>query len=341
MVRASTPLVTSGSAGLYCPKGDFFIDPSKPVERAVLTHVHGDRVRVGSELYYCTEASLPILQRRLPPGTDLRALPYGEEISLGDATVSLHPSGHILGAAQVRIEVGGEVWVVTSDFKRSFDPTCEPFEQVPCTTLVTEATFGLPIFHWEEPEAIMRDILSWWDENRAAGRASVLFCYAMGKAERILAELARFTDRRVVTHRAIESLVSSYRDAGVTMLPTTPMEQVTGGSFAGELLLVPPSSYDPKWLPRLGAHETGLASGWVKLRSVRQQRPVDRYFPLSDHADWNELLRTVQESGAHHVLITHGYAEAFARYLRDAGFAASVLETSFAGEADARETLIT
>jgi putative mRNA 3-end processing factor len=319
-------LVVASGAGLHCPPGGFHVDPAGPVPRAVVTHAHGDHARAGSAEYICAELSVPLLRRRLGETVPITGVPYGDRLRLGDTEVSFHPAGHVLGSAQVRIESGGSVWVVTGDYKRQPDPTCAPFEPLRADGLVTEATFALPIYRWPEPEAVARDILAWWDAARTRGRAAVLVCYALGKAQRVLALLSALTDRRVFVHGAIEPLVALFRRAGVTMLPTERVAETTRGtSFAGELVLAPELAIGTPWMRRFGSHETGFASGWMRVRGNRRRRSFDRGFELSDHADWPALLATIRDSGARRVLTTHGYAEPLARYLRESGLDAEAL----------------
>lgn len=321
-------LLIASDAGLACPLGGFHVDPVLPVDVALVTHAHADHARPGSRTYLCAEAGVALLRRRLGDEAPIRPVPCRERFPLGDTIVSFHPAGHVLGSAQVRVEHRGRTWVVTGDYKRQPDPTCEPFEPVPCDGLVTEATCALPIYRWPDPSEVVRDILAWWEENRAHGRASVLFCYALGKAQRVLALLAPQTDRRVFVHGAIEPLVSLYRDAGVPMLPTELVsETARGRSFAGELVLAPELAIGTTWMRRFGAHETALASGWMRVRGNRRRRSFDRGFELSDHADWPALLATIRETGARRVLTTHGYAEPLARYLSEQGFSAEALPT--------------
>ncbi|PTL82031.1 ligase-associated DNA damage response exonuclease [Vitiosangium sp. GDMCC 1.1324] len=330
------PLVTVTPDGLYCPAGGFHIDPWRPVARALITHAHGDHARWGSERYLGASPSADLLRKRLGPDANISTLGYGERLSLGEVTVSFHPAGHVLGSAQIRIEHHGEVWVVSGDYKRDPDPTCAPFEPVRCDTFITEATFGLPIYRWDDTRLVAAEVLRWWDSNREAGRASVLFCYALGKAQRILAELARLTDRVVLVHGATHALVESYREAGVSMLPTRPVAELEKGtSYAGALVLAPPSAAGSTWMRRFGEYETGFASGWMRVRGNRRRRGHDRGFVLSDHADWPGLLRTAKETGASRILVTHGSSETLARYLREhLGLDAAPLSTPFEGETE-------
>jgi len=331
----SSPLLRTDDCGLFCEAGGFHVDPWKGVERAVISHGHGDHARWGSRAYLAAAPSVPILRRRLGEEARIEGVPFGERVRMGEVTVSFHPAGHILGSAQVRVERGGEVWVFSGDYKRDADPTCEEFETVPCHTFITEATFALPIYRWRPAAEEAREVLAWWEANREAGRASVLFCYALGKAQRLLGELARITDpgRTVFVHGAVEPLNECYRQAGVRMLPTRPVADTTRGqSFAGELVLAPPSAGGSPWMRRFGNAGTAFASGWMRVRGTRRRRGVDRGFVISDHADWPDLLRTIAETGAERVLTTHGYSDSLARYLRERGLQAGTLATPFEGE---------
>ncbi|GAB3730237.1 ligase-associated DNA damage response exonuclease [Luteimonas pelagia] len=312
-------LVVQRPEGLYCPAGDFFIDPMRPVPRAVITHGHGDHARGGMGAYHCVAAGLPILEWRL--GKQAYSVhDHGERFVLGEATVSFHPAGHVLGSTQVRIESGGGTWVVSGDYKRQPDPTCLPFEVVPCDVFVTECTFGLPVYRWPDAREVAADVVAWRDECAARGEAAVLFCYALGKAQRLLAELAAHTDRPAFVHGAIDAGVQVYRGAGVPMLATAPvMDQAKGADFAGELVLAPPSAGGSSWMRRFRRAQTGFASGWMRIRGNRRRRNVDRGFVLSDHADWPALLTTVRETGARRVIAHHGNPEALVQTLRDAG----------------------
>ncbi len=321
------------SQGLYCAAGDFHIDPWRPVPRAVITHGHADHARPGSGLYFGERSGAGILRHRLGQAIQLHTLAYGESFPLGSANISLHPAGHILGSAQVRVEVGGEVWVVTGDFKRDRDPTCAAFESVPCDTLITEATFALPIYRWPTLETVTADIYQWWQDNARRGRASVLFCYALGKAQRVLCALRAHTDQRVLLHGAVVPLTHIYREAGVDMVPTHPALDVhSEDKFAGELIIAPPGANGTAWMKRFGDCGTGFCSGWMLLRGNRRRRGYDRGFVMSDHADWPALIDTIRDSGASKVLATHGRSDTLVRYLLEQGIAAQELRTHFDDE---------
>jgi len=318
------PLLELREAGLYCPAGRFYIDPSGPVDRAIVTHAHGDHARPGSDAYLTTRDGETVLRARLGDGARVEAVEYGERVAMGDAIVSLHPAGHILGSAQVRIEQGGEVWVVSGDYKRAADPTCQAYEPRRCHTFVTESTFGLPIFRWPEAGTAMEAIEAWWSANRQAGKASVLFADALGKAQRILAELDG-ADWPIYAHAAVERFNRLYRERGVALRPTpAPAED-----WRSALILAPPSCQSSGWMRRFPGASTALASGWMRIRGTRRRRSLDRGFVLSDHADWPALLRTIDESGAETVWVTHGFRAPLARWLEEHGRAARAVDVQF------------
>jgi putative mRNA 3-end processing factor len=326
-------MLIESPAGLFCPAGGFYIDPWGAVERALITHAHGDHARLGSQAYLCAEPCQPLLQRRFGSDVRVESQPYGETRTIGEVRVSFHPAGHIRGSAQIRIEGAEGVWVVAGDFKRAADPTCDAFEPVPCATFVTESTFGLPIYRWDATSVVMTEMLEWWDDNRRSHRTSVLFCYTIGKVQRILAELAALTDRRGFVHGMMLPMIEAYRDAGIRLLEvSSATEQPRGTKFAGELVLAPLSARGTPWMRRLGDHSDAFASGLMRVRGVRRQRAFDRGFVLSDHADWPALLQTVTETGAGRVLATHGHAEPLARHLRSQGYDAGTLRTAWEGE---------
>lgn len=325
-------MITVTDKGLHCASGDFYIDPWRPVQRAVLTHAHGDHARAGSEQYFAAGVGAGILRHRLGADLPLQSKEYGEPFDLGGTRVSLHPAGHVLGSSQVRIESGGEVWVVTGDYKRDPDPTCAAFEPVPCDVLISEATFALPCYRWPDTREVAADIFRWWQGNRAAGRASVIFAYALGKAQRVLAELTAFTSETVFAHGAVLPLVEEYRRAGVAMLETQPVVREKKADYAGALIVAPPSAAGSTWMRRFGDASTGFCSGWMRIRGARRRRGYDRGFVLSDHADWPALLRTIEDSQARRILLTHGYSDALVRFLRERGVDAGALRTAYGDE---------
>ena len=319
--------------GLFCPAGDFFVDPWGPVGRAVITHAHGDHARHGSAAYLCAAPGAGLLRRRLGSDAPIESIPYGQPLRLGDVTVSFHPAGHVLGSAQIRVEGEDGVWVAAGDFKRAADATCAPFEPLRCDVFITESTFGLPIYRWDPTDSVIADILNWWASNAAEARSSVLFCYTIGKAQRVLAEIGRHTDRPVFVHGMMLPMIEAYREEGVALLPVkSATEQPRGTSFAGELILAPLPARGTPWMRRLGVHSDAFASGLMRVRGVRRQRAFDRGFVLSDHADWPALLQTIDDTGASRVLATHGHADPLARFLREQGRDSGVIRTAWEGE---------
>ncbi len=325
-------LVVLRREGLYCPAGDFHIDPWRPVSCAVITHGHGDHARIGMGEYHVAASGLPILQWRLGEQR-YHAHAYGAPFEIGGARVSLHSAGHVLGSAQVRIEVDSQVWVASGDYKRQSDPTCAPFEVVPCDVFITEATFGLPIYRWPDTPEVARDIVAWRDHCGARGEAAVLLCYALGKSQRLLAELAAFTDQPALLHGAVATGVQVYRDAGIAMLATQPVADTDkAADFSGRLILAPPSAAGSPWIRRFRRSQTGFASGWMHVRGNRRRRNYDRGFVVSDHADWPDLMRTIRETGARRVIATHGNTDAIIRMLNEQGIAAEAFRTDYGSE---------
>lgn len=322
--------------GLYCPAGDFHVDPWAAVPRAVVTHAHGDHVAWGCGAYLTSGEGEGVLRLRLgPAGID--SLPYGTPIAFGGVRVSLHPAGHILGSAQVRLEHRGEVWVVSGDYKTDPDPTCTPFEPLRCHTFVSESTFGLPIYRWPPQAEVFSEINAWWRENADAGRVTLLYGYALGKAQRLIAGLDPGIGP-ILTHGAVERMNGAYRAAGVALPPTT--HAGSGTRRAGHrraIVVAPPSADASAWSRRFGASSNGFASGWMRVRGARRRRSLDRGFTLSDHADWPGLLDAIAATGADQVWVTHGFAAVVARWLGERGVSARAISTRFEGERDEPE----
>lgn len=303
--------------GLYCPAGDFYVDPWAPAPRAVITHAHSDHACPGSASYLTAAPGGALLRARMGEDASIQTLGYGESITIGDARVSLHPAGHILGSAQVRIEAGGEVWVVSGDYKLAPDPTCAAFEPLRCHGFVTESTFGLPIFRWPSEADAMAAIHDWWRANMEAKKTSVLYAYPLGKAQRVLAALDHSIGA-VWSHDAVERYSACYRDRGVAIAPQ--------GSREGASLIVAPPGYEHR-----GRASTALVSGWMRIRGTRRRRSLDRGFVLSDHADWPELLRAIDATNAQTVWVTHGFRDPLVRWLEERGRNALAIEGRYEG----------
>jgi putative mRNA 3-end processing factor len=335
----SGDLVIARPEGLYCPPGDFHIDPWRPVERAVITHAHSDHARFGHRRYLASRAGANVLLSRLPD-ISLQTLAYGERLDINGVTVSLHPAGHVLGSAQLRIEHRGRVWVASGDYKLDPDPTCDAFEPVRCDTFITESTFGLPIYRWDAPQTIFDGVDSWWRHNAAQGRASVLFCYSFGKAQRVLASVDAGIGP-IFCHGAVEPLNRAYREAGVRLPPVRLVSEIAPkdkAAFSQALIVAPPSAQGSAWLKRFGDYSDAFASGWMRLRGARRRRGVDRGFVLSDHADWPALQTAIGATGAGRVIVTHGSVEPMVRWLREQGLDAGAFVTQYGDdtvEADA------
>lgn len=304
--------------GLYCPGGDFYIDPARGVERAVITHAHSDHARPGSSCYLSHPLTAPILAHRLGRSYRIETLEYGETLRVNDALISLHPAGHIPGSSQVRIEVGGEVWVVSGDYKTTPDPLSTSFDAVRCHTFITECTFGLPIFRFDGNP--FDEINAWWSRNMGE-RSSVLYGYSLGKAQRILTEVNRSIGP-IYVHDAIEDINEILRGVGLSIphvhrLSKRPSRE----ELEKALILTPPGGSDAP----LYHSSTAFASGWMSMRNRRIKGGFDVGFVVSDHADWPGLIGAVEATGAKRVLTTHGYSDAFARYLRERGYDADEL----------------
>ncbi|UCF93709.1 MAG: ligase-associated DNA damage response exonuclease [Desulfobacterales bacterium] len=322
------------AAGLYCRIGDFYIDPWRPVGKAVITHAHADHAREGNQSYLVSDQGAPLLRLRLGPGAEIQSVPYGESLNINGLHLSLHPAGHILGSAQIRIEHRNEVWVVSGDYKIEPDPTCTPLEPVRCHTFVTESTFGLPIFRWRPQAAILAEITHWWRQNRARGQTSIMYAYALGKAQRILAGLEPSLGP-ILTHGAVETVNQVYRAAGVFLPPTQSVADLKSKKdCAGALVLAPPSANGTPWSRKFMHPVQAFASGWMQIRGNRRRRALDRGFVLSDHTDWSGLLGTIRETGAANIWVTHGYADELARWLQEKGLNARTISTRFRGESD-------
>ncbi|MEM7611085.1 MAG: ligase-associated DNA damage response exonuclease [Pseudomonadota bacterium] len=328
-------LIHATRRGLECRAGGFCIDPMRRSELALITHAHADHARRGADRYIAVRDSVPILRARLGNSVRIDAVDYGEQLELGDTRVSFHSAGHVLGSAQIRVQRGDDVWVASGDFKRDPDPTCAPFEVVPCDTFITEATFALPIYRWPPAAEVAREIHEWWQSNARQSRPSVLFCYSFGKAQRVLAELMALTSECVLVHGAVAKLTDLYREAGVQMLPTQTLDLRTRRDYAGELIIAPPGAAGSRWMRRFKSASTGFCSGWMQVRGNRRRRGYDRGFVLSDHADWPSLLRTIDEVGATRILTTHGHSDTLVRLLRERGVDAQALALSEPEDDDA------
>ena len=342
----SEELLIPTSEGLWCAAGGFHVDPWRPVPLAVVTHAHADHATPGCERYLASHWTLEVMRARFDRNLEGEVLDWGKPHPLGDTEISLHPAGHVLGSSQVRISRADETWCVTGDFKCAPDPTCEPFECLPCDTLLTESTFALPIYRWPDSSEVFEEINRWWRENAARGRTTVLLAYAFGKAQRVLAGLDPDLGP-IGIHAALAGPTEVYRQAGRPLPPTLTANRDSAEELSGRGLIVcPPSASGTSWIRRFagpGGLRLGFVSGWMHVRGRRRWQSVDRGFVISDHADWYDILETIRRSGARRVGVTHGRTEALARYVREVlGLESFVVPTRFVGEpqpgSPARET---
>jgi len=331
MRMAKQPVLTFNENGIYCPAGDFYIDPWRPVDRALITHGHSDHARWGMNRYLATDIALPVMRHRLGDIT-ADGIAYGEERQIGGAQVSFHPAGHVPGSAQIRVEVDGEIWVASGDYKVVDDGLSDPFEPVRCHHFITESTFGLPVFRWAEQAAVAAEINAWWAGCAAQGKTALLGAYALGKAQRLLSMLDPDIGP-ILTHTATENTNRVMRDQGIT-LPDTILADadLNPKDHRGAIVLAPPGALGSAWSKKFGPQETAFASGWMAVRGVRRRRAGDRGFIISDHADWDGLLSAIKATEAENIYVTHGYTDVFSRFLADSGWQAQVVPTQFEGE---------
>lgn len=325
-------LIEFTEKGFYCPPADVFIDPCRSVKKALITHGHSDHARPGHGEYLSAENSVNIIRHRLGAGIRISGQPWGEPLSIGGVRFSFHPAGHIPGSAQIRIEHRGEIWVVTGDYKTQPDPVSEAFESIRCHTIITESTFGLPVYHWKGSREVGDEINQWWRDTRDAGETAVLAGYSLGKAQHLLS-LLDMGIGPVYTHSAIDEMNELVRGLGVSLPETIRLTADTKkDDTRGGLILAPPAALGGNYLNAHRPYRTAMASGWMNLRGSRRRMSVDRGFVLSDHADWPGLNDAIRSSGAEKVFVTHGYSRIFSHWLRDQGYDAHPVPTDFRGE---------
>jgi putative mRNA 3-end processing factor len=338
MPDGANPLIVRTDAGLYCPAGDFHIDAWRGVPRNVVSHAHSDHARAGSDRYLVPPDGVAVLRRRLGELVTVDSLDYGKPLELHGVKLSFHPAGHLLGSAQVRVEHQGQVWVYTGDYKTAPDATCRPFELVRCDTLITECTFGLPIFRWRDPSQVAGEINAWWKANLEQGRTSILLAYSLGKAQRVLSLLDPAIGP-ILLHGAVATMTDVYRQQNVRLPPTLHADAENAKAYRGRCIVIaPPGAEGGPWIRKFHPESVAVASGWMQLRGHRRRQAVDRGFVLSDHVDWPSLHETLRASGASHVIATHGYTGALVRFLREQGQSAEEFATRFSAaddEADA------
>ncbi len=318
--------------GIYCEQAGVYLDPWKPVDKALVSHGHSDHAYAGHKHYLCTTGAMPVIKHRLYLQNNIQTLEYGEVLQINGVDFSFHPAGHIPGSAQIRVEYKGEVWVFSGDYKLQQDGISTPFEPVRCDVFITESTFGLPVYKWKTQQEVFEDINQWWIKNQSEGKCSVITGYTLGKSQRILKNVDSSIGK-IFTHGAVDSINQVMKSQGLP-LPDAPRvsNQTSKEDLKAALIICPPSAVGSPWVRRFLPYSLGVASGWMKLRGTRRRRGADRGFVLSDHADWDELNLAVHETGAKKVYVTHGYSEIFAQWLNSKGIEAHEVKTRYEGE---------
>lgn len=328
---AKKGLLIHTALGLYCPKADVYLDPWRPVNRAILSHGHADHARWGSSSYLCTPTAAPVIKYRLGD-IMLETLPFGEEKLINGVSFSFHPAGHILGSAQIKVSYKGEIVVFSGDYKTTNDGFSEAFEPVKCHTFITESTFGLPVYHWQDQKGVFNEMEQWCKNNRNNGHLSILYGYSLGKAQRILQGLPESVGP-IFTHSTIEAVLHVMRKQGVSLKNTVPVnEHLSRADLLSGVIIAPPAVQNSNWLKKFEPIRNGVVSGWMALRGARRRRNADKGFVLSDHADWEGLNQAISLTGAENVLVTHGYTDILSKWLIDKGLNAHPLETNFEGD---------
>ncbi len=319
-------LLTYTANGLYCTEADIYIDPVKRVENAIITHAHSDHARKGHNNYIAHPLAIPIMKHRIGSGINVTALEYGKVINKNGVKISLHPAGHIPGSSQVRIEYKGEIWVVSGDYKIENDGLTEPFEPIKCHTFITESTFALPAYKWQAQKIIFNSIDSWWKNNIAGGKISVLAGYSLGKAQRLFNNVDHSIGK-IYGHEEITTINNLFIEAGLNLplLETIP-NKISRSELTDSLIIAPPSVIESEWLNGLEHFSVGYASGWMIFGKGKRSKGIDSGFALSDHADWDGLNYAVKETGAENIFVTHGYTTVFTGWLRKIGYNAHELK---------------
>ncbi|GMU87006.1 MAG: hypothetical protein AMXMBFR48_22470 [Ignavibacteriales bacterium] len=320
-------LLSVNKNGLYCTAGDFYIDPWRGVERAVVTHGHSDHARPGSRSYLSGKASELILKERLGERISIQTAAFGEQVSINGVTVSFHPAGHIPGSAQVRVSYQGEVWVVSGDYKIENDGLAEPFEPVRCHTFITESTFGAPVYHWEKQQKIFEQITRWWGRNREQGKTSVIYAYSLGKSQRLINGLDHSAGM-IYCHPTIAAMNQRIRMSGFRLKECAPLNLSEKQQYSGALVIMPQFSAMSEYTRRFNDPEDAYISGWMQIKKMRKSSGKTATFVLSDHADWSGLLWAIKETGAETIYPVHGYTELLSRWLSDNGYSAHTFSST-------------
>jgi putative mRNA 3-end processing factor len=321
-------LIEFTDKGFYCREGNFYIDPWKPVEKALITHAHSDHARWGSNYYLCHTDTKPLLQQRLG-NNQYQSVDWNQSIYINGVRVTFYPAGHIIGSSQIKVEAGGQIWVLSGDYKLENDGISGAFEPIRCHNFITESTFGLPIYKWKPQSEIYTDLKNWITKNQAEGKTSILIAYSLGKAQRLLKPISEVTDK-IFVHGAVFNIHMALVNAGWKLpfvqriLPDTSKE-----SLKGSVVIAPSSAEGSPWLKRFLPYEIGICSGWMQVRGNVRRKNADAGFALSDHADWSGLLKACRETEAECIYSTHGFQSVFTRYLNEQGVNAKEVKTEF------------
>lgn len=327
-----TPLLEFTDKGIYCSAAKVYLDPWKPVDKAIISHGHADHSRWGHKQYITHHRNVPIISHRLGE-INVTGKEWGETFLVNNVKFTLYPAGHIIGSSQIRVEHKGEIWVFTGDYKTEHDGISTPYESIKCDTFITECTFGLPAFKWTPQQEVFENINQWWVENKSEGKTSILFGYSLGKAQRLLKYLD--TDiGKIYTHGAIENMTQVLRPLVDFPETTLITKDTKKEELLGNIVLAPPSAHGSTWIRKMVPYVTASASGWMTFRGARRRRAIDKGFVLSDHCDWQGLLSSIEATGAEKIICTHGYTEIFSRYLREQGYDARTEETQYGDEED-------
>lgn len=336
-------LITFTDSGLFCAAGNFYIDPWRPVERAVITHAHSDHARPGSRYYLCHHFTQPLLRLRLGENK-FQPVEWNQPVLFNGVRITLFPAGHIIGSSQIRVEHRGETWVISGDYKTENDGISGSFEPVRCHTFITESTFGLPIYHWKPQATLYEEIQRWIRKTWSAGKVPVVIAYSLGKAQRVLQAVQPVTEN-IFVHGAIYNVQEMLHQSGIpaaSLLPAVKRvsADIPKDAYKNSVVIAPPAAEGSAWIKRFNPYNIGICSGWMQVRGNRRRKNADAGFVLSDHCDWSGLLKTVENTGAEQVFVTHGFQSAFSRYLNEAGIAAAEVKTEY-GDADEELTGIT
>ena len=314
MEKNNKNLIRKENGGIICRYGDFWIDPARPVKKALITHAHFDHISFGCEEYICSPETSALLKQRIGKKIKIKTYGYDENFKINGIKISFYPSGHILGSSQIKLEGGNEKWLITGDFKRQIDETCINYQEVKTDFLICESTFALPIFNWDSTNKIVNQIVEW--VNKSPNMTSILFCYSLGKAQRLLNELKNKNIKNIYVHSNIKKINDIYIDQGINLQDFAKINPgIKPKDYQGSLILMPPSQNKFNLLKRFGDYQTAFASGWMLIRALKNRSGYDKGFAISDHADWNGLIKTIKNSEAKKVFLDHGDGESLAKYL--------------------------